>query len=113
MTRICRFFREPENIHGSLGHMLCIACTCGLAYMLLFFEYVHSRYSNKISDAKQLTLSLDFTFLHASDKYDLSSKKKTFGKDDVGTYKHTLHARRKSFCKLDASCWAFSFGALL
>lgn len=77
-----------------------------------FVEYFHSHYSNKISDAKQLTLSLDFTFLYASDKYDLSSQKKTFGKDDVGTSKHTLYARRKSFCKLDGSCWAFSFGAL-
>lgn len=78
-----------------------------------FVEYFHSHYSNKISDAKQLSLSLDFTFLYASDKYDLSSQKKTFGKDDVGTSKHTLHTRRKNFCKLDGSCWAFSFGALL
>lgn len=79
----------------------------------VFVEYFHSHYSNKISDAEQPTLSLNFTFLCASDKYDLSSQKKTFGKDDVGTSKHTLHARRKSFCKLDISCWAISFGALL
>lgn len=76
-------------------------------------EYFRSHYSNKISDGKQLTLSLDFAFLYASDKYDLSSQKKTLGKDDVGTSKRTLHARRKSFCKLDGSCWACSFGALL
>ena len=76
-----------------------------------FVGYFHSHYSNEISDAKLLLLSLDFTFLCTSCIYELSSQKKTFGKDDVDISKHTLHARRKSFCKLDGSCWAFSFTA--
>lgn len=53
-------------------------------------------------------LSLDFTFLYAGDKYELSSQEKTFGKDDVGVSKHTLHARRKNYCKLEGSCWVFA-----
>lgn len=49
--------------------------------------------------------------LYTSDKYELSNQKKTFGKDVESTFKHTLHVGRKSFCKLDGSCWALSFGA--
>lgn len=73
---------------------------------------LHSHYSNKISDVKLLMLSLDFTFLYAGDKYELSSQKKTFGKDDVDVSKDTLHARRKNYCKLEGSCWAFCFRVL-
>lgn len=88
-----------------------MACVRVVAYQLLFVACFQSYYSNEISDGQADHAFFRHCTLYASDKYEVSSQKMSFGQKArcVGVLaKHTLCAGWKSFCGLDESCWALS-----
>lgn len=61
--------------------MLSMACVCGVAYQLLFVTCFQSYYSNEISDAHADHAFFRHATSYASDKYEVSSQKMSFGQE--------------------------------